>query len=54
MKIEGLQEGGIYHYRLVGTNSAGTTVGQDLTFKTAEPPQISNLGTRTSPRSRPT
>ena len=44
--IEGLQEGGLYHYRLVATNSAGTTIGQDRTFKTAEPPQISNLGTK--------
>jgi hypothetical protein len=46
VKIEGLQEGGIYHYRLVATNSAGITVGQDMTFKVAEPPQISNLGSK--------
>ena len=46
VNIEGLQEGGTYHYRLVVSNSAGSTVGQDETFKTAEPPQISNLGTK--------
>jgi hypothetical protein len=46
VKIEGLQEGGIYHYRLVVTNSAGSTAGQDRSFKTAEPPQISNLGSK--------
>ncbi len=44
--LEGIQEGGIYHYRLVGQNSAGKTYGQDRTFKTAEPPQISNIGTK--------
>jgi hypothetical protein len=44
--LEGLQEGGIYHYRLVGTNVAGTTFGEDRIFKTAEPPQINNLAAK--------
>jgi hypothetical protein len=44
--LENLQEGGIYHYRIAATNSAGKTVGQDRVFKTAEPPQISNLAAK--------
>ncbi len=31
----GLTPGTMYHYRLVGLNSAGTTLGADLTFTTA-------------------
>jgi hypothetical protein len=34
--IDGLQSGTTYHYRLVATNSAGTTAGADATF-TASP-----------------
>lgn len=30
--LTGLQPGGTYHYRIVATNSAGTTVGKDMTF----------------------
>jgi hypothetical protein len=44
--LDDLQEGGIYHYRLAATNSAGKTVGADRVFKTAEPPQISNLAAK--------
>src|SRR5262249_58752838 len=31
--ISGLTLGGVYHYRLVATNSAGTTTGADLEFQ---------------------
>jgi hypothetical protein len=31
-----------YHYRLVGTNSFGTTLGQDRTFTTSGPPRITS------------
>lgn len=33
--ITGLQENTTYHYRCVGTNSAGTTNGNDMTFTTS-------------------
>jgi uncharacterized repeat protein len=33
--ITGLSAGEIYHYRLVATNSLGTTNGNDMTFTTA-------------------
>ena len=33
--VSGLQPNSVYHYRLVATNSKGTTVGEDRTFKTA-------------------
>ncbi len=33
--VSNLQPNAVYHYRLVATNSKGTTVGQDQTFKTA-------------------
>jgi hypothetical protein len=36
--IMGLQPGTIYHYRIVGVNSAGTANGKDRTFKTASVP----------------
>ncbi len=44
--LENLQEGGIYHYRIVATNSAGISRGGDKTFKTAEGPEISNLASK--------
>jgi hypothetical protein len=31
---------GVYHFRLVATNSAGTTYGSDLTFGSAGPPVV--------------
>ncbi|MFI4972758.1 MAG: hypothetical protein ACHP7H_08760, partial [Hyphomicrobiales bacterium] len=31
-----------YHYRLIGTNSFGTTFGEDQKFTTSGPPRISN------------
>jgi hypothetical protein len=40
--------GTIYHYRLVATNAAGTTVGADHTFKTAgNPPPVVATGPAT-------
>lgn len=38
----GLIPGTVYHYRLVATNGAGTTIGADRTFKTAgnPPPNV--------------
>ena len=36
--VSGLTAGRTYHYRLVATNSAGSTLGADATFVTAEPP----------------
>ncbi len=36
--IEGLQPQATYHYRLVASNAAGTTHGEDETFTTAAPP----------------
>jgi hypothetical protein len=38
--ITGLQSGTVYHYRLVATNSAGTGVSADRTFKTAGPDEV--------------
>ena len=37
--MSGLTTGTVYHYRLVGANSAGTTNGNDVTF-TAGPPSV--------------
>jgi len=36
--VEGLTPDTIYHYRLVATNDAGTTRGEDRTFRTAAAP----------------
>ena len=38
--IAGLTPNMSYHYRLIGENSLGVTVGQDRTFTTAGPPRI--------------
>jgi alpha-tubulin suppressor-like RCC1 family protein len=35
--LTGLQPGTVYHYRLTATNSAGTSEGTDIAFKTAVP-----------------
>jgi len=40
--IVGLQSGTTYHYRLVGTNSAGENAGVDRTFTTAGPDDIAS------------
>jgi hypothetical protein len=39
-KVTGLQPNTTYHYRIVGTDSFGTTLGSDVAFKTAGPPTI--------------
>jgi hypothetical protein len=38
-----------YHYRLVATNSSGTTFGNDRTFKTPETPTVSTLASSPNP-----
>jgi hypothetical protein len=40
--ITGLQPGTTYHYRLVASNSTGTSAGPDVTVTTAPLPQISS------------
>jgi sugar lactone lactonase YvrE len=39
--ISGLESGTEYHYRVLATNSAGTSYGPDMTFKTNGPPTVS-------------
>ncbi len=41
--VNGLTPGTLYHFQLVGTNSAGTNFGGDLTFTTSLPPTLSTL-----------
>jgi hypothetical protein len=36
--VSGLLPGTTYHYRLIASNSGGTSYGQDMTFTTGEPP----------------
>ena len=38
--IASLTPNTLYHYRVVGTNSGGTTNGSDMTFTTAGPPTV--------------
>jgi hypothetical protein len=38
-----------YHYRLVATNSAGSTTGADRTFKTPQTPTVSTIATAPNP-----
>jgi hypothetical protein len=38
--LSGLKSATTYHYRLVATNSAGTSAGADRTFSTAGPPVV--------------
>ena len=42
--VSGLAPGKTYHFRLVATSSAGTTLGADATFVTAEPPTVTTSG----------
>ena len=44
--ISGLTRGFTYHYRIVASNSTGTTVTADATFRTADAPQVGNLNSR--------
>ena len=49
--LTGLAPGTTYHYRLIATNSSGTTVGLDLRFKTLgapPPPPVSPAPTATT------
>jgi hypothetical protein len=41
--VESLLPGQLYHYRIVGVNSTGTSVGQDETFETFQPPSIDSF-----------
>lgn len=45
VEITGLGGGFTYHYRIVASNSSGSTVGQDQVVKTAEAPIVSNINT---------
>jgi hypothetical protein len=47
--ISGLRGNATYHYRLVATNRAGSTVGKDRTFKTPEAPTISTINSSANP-----
>jgi hypothetical protein len=38
--VSGLKRTTVYHFRIVASNSAGTTVGSDRTFSTALPPAV--------------
>ena len=42
-ELTGLIPGKAYHYRLVGSNSKGTSDGEDQKLLTPQPPQISSL-----------
>jgi hypothetical protein len=48
--LTGLRPGKTYHYRLVATNSGGTTKGGDKTFKTASAPPGAVTGSATAPQ----
>jgi hypothetical protein len=47
--VGGLNAGTVYHFRLVATNSSGTSVGPDSAFTTAGPPITIAASTLTSP-----
>jgi streptogramin lyase len=38
LQLTGLQPGTIYHYRVVASNSSGTSESSDMSFETASPP----------------
>lgn len=51
--LSGLSAGTIYHYRIVATNSTGTTDGNDQTFMTTAPPPptvVTGSGTGLTPK----
>ena len=41
-ELSGLAANTVYHYRLIGENSLGRTLGEDQTFTTSGPPRITN------------
>ena len=41
--IAGLTPNTLYHFRVVGTNSGGTSNGNDMTFTTAGPPVVTTM-----------
>jgi len=43
IELANLDSGTLYHYRVISTNSNGSTVSGDSTFTTDGPPQISNV-----------
>jgi hypothetical protein len=47
--LTGLANKTTYHYRLVATNSQGTTVGADKTFRTPEQPTVSSIAVAPNP-----
>jgi hypothetical protein len=47
--LTGLANKTTYHYRLVATNSRGTTFGADRTFKTPEAPTVSTIAAAPNP-----
>src|SRR5215212_3407426 len=47
--LTGLTPKTTYHYRLVATNSAGSTQGADRTFKTPQQPTVSTIATNPNP-----
>ena len=48
-QLTGLTNKTTYHYRLVATNSSGTTFGSDRTFKTPETPTVSTIAASPNP-----
>jgi hypothetical protein len=47
--LTGLANKTTYHYRLVATNSQGTTFGGDRTFRTPETPTVSTIASSANP-----
>ncbi len=41
--VTSLPSGRTFHYRVVATNADGTTIGPDITFSTAAPPDIASV-----------
>lgn len=41
--LSNLPSGRAFHYRIVATNTFGTTYGQDLVFRTASPPDVAGV-----------
>ena len=41
--VTSLPSGRTFHYRVIATNSDGTTIGPDRTFRTASPPDIASV-----------